>query len=524
MSAEPEPGTAAADPAEAETAWLRLHRLTVAIYAIYGIGIALGALIPTSIGLIRDGAGPWVFLAFVGAILVVAAVTGAGEVMWRLTHYRVTEERVEQRKGIIFRSFKSIPRDRVRTADITANPVYQILGLAKVTVGTGQKEASENLVLDAVTKDEAERLRLVLLRRAEPAVPVGAADSAGAADAAPPGSQLIAGLNWSWIRYAPLTTGTFFLGLVPIGAVYQGFNIFGVELVEELIDRRIWQAVESTIVYTVLLSAITVLAMGVVGVCLLFVEGWWNYRLEREPDGTLRVRRGLLTTRSLSLEERRLRGVDLSQPFFVRLAKAARVRAVATGIATTPGNPNAERSTLMPAAPRAEAERVAAVVLREDRSPTDGTDLQGHPKAALRRRLVWSLTPTVLAILTLALLGALISWVPGWLWVVGLFGLPVAAAFAYDAYRNLGHGSTDRYLLTRYGTANRHTIALRRDGVIGVTARQTIFQRRAGLMTFGATTAAGDGVYLIRDADAIAGLAFVEQVFPDLLQPFVERD
>lgn len=537
MSAESDPARVTAAEAtygaDTEPSWLRLHRLTVAIFAIYGVGIALGMLIPTAVGLVRDGAGAWVLLAIVGAILVAGCVAGAGEVVWRLTRYRVTDDRVEQRKGIVFRSFKSIPRDRVRTADITANPIYQILGLAKVTVGTGQKEASENLVLDAVTKDEAERLRLVLLRRAEPAAAAQTAESVGSADSAPGAtasadavsdSQLIAGLDWSWIRYAPLTTATFFLGLVPIGLVYQGFNIFGVELVEELMDRRIWQAVESAILPTVISSAIAVLAMGIVGICLLFVEGWWNYRLEREPDGTLRVRRGLLTTRSLSLEERRLRGVDVGQPLFVRMAKAARVRAVATGIATTPGNPNAERSTLMPVAPLAEAERVAAAVLREDRSPTDGAVLQGHPPAALRRRMVWSLTPTVLGILTLALLGALISWVPGWIWALGLLGLPIAAAFAYDAYRNLGHGLTDRYLLTRYGTANRHTIAMRRNGVIGVTARQTIFQRRAGVMTFGATTAAGDGVYLIRDADEHEGLAFVERAFPELMEPFVERD
>lgn len=502
-------------PASGEVPWLRLHRLTVAVFVIYGVGVALAALIPTAIGLIRDGAGRWVWLAALGSLVIAAAVYGIGEVLWRLTHYRVTEERVEQRKGIVFRSFKSVPRDRVRTADITANPIYQILGLAKVTVGTGQKEASENLVLDAVGKDEAERLRLVLLRRTE-AEPEPATENV----APVPRGYLLAELDWSWIRFAPLTSATFFLGLVPIGLVYQGFNIVGVELVGELIERRIWRFVESAVWATALFGALSVVVMGFISVCLVFIEGWWNFRLEREPDGTLRVRRGLLTTRSLSLEERRLRGIDLSEPFLVRLARAARLRAVATGLATAPGNPHAERSTLLPSVPRAEADRVAAAVLREDRSPTAEVKLIPHPKAALRRRLVWSLAPTVVGIVALAIVADLVSWLPDWLWAVGLVGLPIAIGFAVDAYRNLGHGLTERYLVMRYGTANRHTIALRRDGVIGVTVRQTIFQRRAGVATFGATTAAGDGVHLIRDAAADEGLAFVAEAFPDLVGPF----
>lgn len=527
MSAEPggAPDPAATAP-DAETPWSRLHRLTVAIYGIYGVGVALGALIPTAFGMIRESNSAWVWLALLGALVVAGFVTVAGEIVWRLTRYRVTDERVEQRTGIVFRNFKSIPRDRVRAADITANPIYQILGLAKVNVGTGQKESSENLVLDAVTKDEAERLRVVLLRRAERTAPAGAATETEGDTGEPEEgrSRLLAALDWSWIRYAPLTTATFFLGLVPVGVAYQAFNAFGVEPVEEVIDRRLWQLAESALLSVAVTAMISVLVMGIIGICLLFIEAWWNYRLEREPDGTLRVRRGLLTNRSLSLEERRLRGIDLGQPLLVRFVNAARVRAVATGLMTAPGNPNAERSTLLPVAPRGEAERVAAAVLREEQSPTAQVRLLPHPKAALRRRMIWLLTPTVIGIIALAILGGLIPWLPGWIWVPGLLGLPVAAAFAYDAYRNLGHGRTDRYLITRHGSVNRHTIALRRDGVIGVTARQTIFQRRAGVMTFGATTAAGDGVYLIRDADESAGLAFVEQTFPELLAPFVERD
>ena len=71
--------------------------------------------------------------------------------------------------------------------------------------------------------------------------------------------------------------------------------------------------------------------------------------------------------------------------------------------------------------------------------------------------------------------------------------LPLAVALALDAYRNLGHALSGRYLVTRSGTLRRSTAALERAGVIGWTVKQSYFQRRAGLLTLTATTAAGRG-------------------------------
>ena len=72
------------------------------------------------------------------------------------------------------------------------------------------------------------------------------------------------------------------------------------------------------------------------------------------------------------------------------------------------------------------------------------------------------------------------------------------------------------------GTLRRSTAALQRRGIIGWTVRQSVFQRRAGLVTVGATTAAGAGVYAIRDVGADAGLDAAEAAVPELLTPFLE--
>jgi putative membrane protein len=47
--------------------------------------------------------------------------------------------------------------------------------------------------------------------------------------------------------------------------------------------------------------------------------------------------------------------------------------------------------------------------------------------------------------------------------------------------------------------------------------RQSVFQRRAGLVTLEAVTAAGDGGYPILDVDPVTAVDLVEQTTPGLL-------
>jgi putative membrane protein len=114
--------------------------------------------------------------------------------------------------------------------------------------------------------------------------------------------------------------------------------------------------------------------------------------------------------------------------------------------------------------------------------------------------------------------------VPDWGPWVTLSLLPVTGLFAVDAYRNLGHTVTRHYLVTRHGAGVRTTVALQRSGVIGWTVSQSLFQRRLGLVTVAATTAAGHGRYAIIDVITSDGLAVAQQATPELLDPFVQHE
>jgi putative membrane protein len=64
---------------------------------------------------------------------------------------------------------------------------------------------------------------------------------------------------------------------------------------------------------------------------------------------------------------------------------------------------------------------------------------------------------------------------------------------------------------------------LQRAGVIGWTFRQSVFQRRAGLVEVEAVTAAGAGGYTVLDVAAPDGVALADATTPRLLTPFLQR-
>lgn len=491
--------------------WRRIHPRTVLVTALVTAGVAAGAAVPAVLALSgRFGYARAVGWALAGAAVLIGCAAAGDYVRWRRTRYRIGPERVDLHTGLLLVKRRSLDRTRIRSVDLTAPVHLRLLGLVTVRIGTGEQSGGEStLELDPVSRAEGERLRHELLDRA--------AESGSGTHR----EGELATLDPRWIRYAPVSFVAPALGGAAVGGLLQISEWAGVQ--GEVIDWVAERFLDTPLVWAIVVMAGAALAAGVVGALGLWVEMWWNYRLEREPGGTLRVRRGLLTSRSLSVEEQRLRGVDLVEPLGVRLFGAARVDAITTGLAKDEESQGADHDTLLPAAPRPLADTIAAEVLRERRTPT-GAALTAHPRAARSRRLRRALGAVLVPVLALAALGAVLT--PVLLWIAAVCAvvfLPLAVLLALDAYRALGHTVSGDYLVTRSGTVRRSTAALQRTGVIGWTVKQSVFQRRAGLLSVTATTAAGAGAYTAHDTDASEGLTFAAEAVPGLLEPFLER-
>ncbi|WFB09500.1 PH domain-containing protein [Streptomyces sp. LX-29] len=448
--------------------------------------------------------------------LTFLVISGIGLMRLMTTRYRVGEDMVELQSGLLFRSRRSIPLDRIRSVDLTANPLHRLFGLTTLTIGTGEQSSSagQRLSLDGISAADAAELRRQLIERRDAGRGLGAA----AEDDGP-----ISELDWSWLRYGPLSVWGVGGVFIAAASVYRTLHELKVDPLEWGVVKDLEHRFGSVpLWYGVLVALAVVVVLGIAGSTGAFIESWSGYRLEREDGGMFRVRRGLFVTRSVSIEQRRLRGVELVEPIPLRWAKAARLNAVASGLGNL--EDNRRRRALTPPVPRAEARRVATEVLGEHPALTVRDGLLGHPRAALRRRvnqaLIWS-------VLIAAVPFGLGVWLgPAWVTVgcvTGAVLVPVLVAFAVDAYRTLGHGIRGRYLVTSAGTFAHRTVALEREGIIGWKITRTPFQRRAGLLTLGATTAAGEGVYKVRDVSTGQGIALAEDAVPQLLLPFLER-
>ncbi len=517
---------------------------------------------------------------------------------WSTTWYRVTDDRIEVRTGVLSRRHRSMPRDRVRRVDASAKVLHRLFGLAVVTIASGEQAGTrgDELRLDAVAASRVRELRHELLGlrpslapeagpgplpspapsdqpppageagTSGPTIPAlppierppGGAGPAGAGPAPPVGlgrppasargglpepigragtgparrsgtgpgeddgsdETVLASLRWGWAPYAVLSLWTLAAPALALGAATQALSSIGVTVDEVVYDDRVvGRARDLNPAAAVALATAVVVLVGVAGSLLRFVETWWGYRLVREAGGRLRIHRGLLTSRSISLDEARLRGAETVEPLPLRTVGAVRLHAVTTGVEG--GSARGERAdVLLPAAPAAEARELAAVVLGEDRSPLETGGLRGHPPAARRRRLVRAAAATTATAAVLAA-ASRAAEVPPALWLAVPVVALAGSAWARDAYRSLGHAIDGRFLTVRRGAVVRRTVALQRSGIIGWTVRCTALQRRAGVVTVVATTAAGSGAYALVDVDASDGLLVADEAVPGVLRPFL---
>ncbi|MEU4235703.1 PH domain-containing protein [Actinoplanes sp. NPDC026619] len=494
-----------------EVAWRRLSPRMLAVHPVMELRRLIFPLVAVLIG-VRSGdggEGGWWALGIGGIGIAI------GFLRYFTTSFRITPTHVQVRRGLLRRRTLTVPRDRIRTVDVTSNVLHRIFGLARVTVGTGQTDKkNDGVKLDGLSAAAAENLHRELLHR-----PVATAASASAAQPQPATEEsVLAALDPAWVRYGPFTLS----GLIAIGVLFG----IGSRLVNEShVDPTKIGFVHDSIEYlrdqplpvAILLVAAVIVVFTVIASTIGYVLTFWNFRLSRHRSGTLHVRRGLLTTRSTTIEERRLRGVELSEPLLLRAAHGARVLAIATGLRVGRG---ADRggSILLPPAPRAVAVEVAGTVIGDVEPLT--VALTGHGPRARRRRFTRAAVVSTIVIL-IVLAFVLLAGAPWWAFWTALALLPIGAALAADRAASLGHALTENWLVSRHGSLVRRRYVLHTDSVIGWNMTTSVFQRRAGLTTLVATTAGGRQQYAVPDVPDAEALRVARTAVPGLLEQFL---
>ncbi|MFD6094317.1 PH domain-containing protein [Oerskovia sp. NPDC060338] len=320
------------------------------------------------------GNGWWQIL---GAILVVGLIgLGYSALAWRMTTYAIDDESVRLHTGVLFRQQRKARLDRLQAVDIVQPLVARLFGLAelKLEVAGG---SDSGIKLGFLKLDEANHLRAELLARAAglrlgavparravaPGTPAGGAVGSPAVGDAPRG-ELVAG--------APVDGA----GAPGVGDVVGHVHLDAPEAPEQPVmevppGRLIW-----SLIRTVAMIVLVVAVLGLIGVAVgtreigtlftalplvLGVGGYlfgrftreFNFRSAISPDG-IRLRHGLLETRSQTIPPGRVQAIRLTQGLLWRSADWWRVEVNVAGYGqSSDGTTN--NSVLLPVGTRDEA-------------------------------------------------------------------------------------------------------------------------------------------------------------------------
>jgi putative membrane protein len=456
---------------DAGQVWQRLSPRMLLVHPVHEVLRQIPLLIGSAVLGSATGNPMWTFVG-------VALVVGYGVARWFTTTYRIDSEEVQLRTGVLQRRVISVPRNRIRSVTTDARLLHRLLGLAVLRLSTGQETKGDTaFALDAVEAAQVPRLRAVLL-----------ADSL-APSAVAAGRELA---RWqpSWLRYSPLSSTGLAMIAAAVGLVYQAGVVAALQ--NSRLARSGLDAVERFgVVASAVVAAVVVVVASVVLSVLRSLVTYANLVLRRDGD-VLHLEHGLLRRRERTFDTRRLRGGTLREPLLVRLFGGARLDAVMTGV-----HGAGEASLLLPPCPRSTAATVLSELI--GRPEVVAGRLRAHGAAATRRR--WTRALALPAVQLIAMI-ALYRWTPVWLWPAWAVLTVCCAVLAIDRSRALGHRVDAQWLVARAGSLHRRRDCIAAAGVIGWTVRQTFLQRRAGVATLIAATAAGVKRYQVIDVPA----------------------
>ncbi|HXA59004.1 MAG TPA: PH domain-containing protein [Streptosporangiaceae bacterium] len=467
---------------------MRLHPLSAVVGATREV---IGLLAAGATGLLVGG--PTAGLYFTSLAVAVGLVHHL--VTWVTFTYTLHADRIELRRAFIGRSVKNIPLERIRSVDVSTTLLHRVLGLAVVHIDAASGDGDrQDGTLNAVSLAEGVRLRHELL----------------GGTVTLPEETVYARVRPRWYLYAPLS-GAYLLTPFALAGSFLG-TLYNVGDDLGLINANRLAHLGDDVrglppLLGFVLAGLFALAMPVASVVVFTVVNWDFTLRAVGADGTLVARRGLLTRRTVTLERRRIRGVEVRANPFERLAGVVRLGAVVTGLGDA-----SHRGRLFPAAPSGVAWSVAARVLGGP-----GPALTPHPRSARSRRVLRAVAAPLAATGAAVLLGQL--WLAWTCAVLALLCVPLG----YDRYRQLGHGADGVHVSVRSGTLSRRHAVVEHRAVVGWRLRQSVFQRRLGLATLVVAVGAGEGGYAAIDLAESDAIALAARITPAWVTPFLEH-
>lgn len=272
--------------------------------------------------------------ALAGVVLFLLVAFGLSQIWWKRTGFKVSEDEVETRRGVLTNQVRTARYDRIQAVDVVEPFAPRLFGLAAVRIEVAGA-ASAGLDISYLPRSEADAVRAEILRRigqeggAAQLAAVAAEDGFGVDDAGylvapiPIGRSLVATtaqlstlftLAWSTV---PLWTDLSAAAIVP---VVVGFF------------PRIWQTIDSS----------------------------WRFNAKKDGE-VYHLNYGLANRRRQAVPRRRIHAIQLRQPMLWRFFGWWTVSVTVAGYGSE-RNKTTGTSKLLPVGTWEQAKRVVDAV------------------------------------------------------------------------------------------------------------------------------------------------------------------
>ncbi|KQS17451.1 PH domain-containing protein [Frigoribacterium sp. Leaf186] len=336
----------------------------------------------------------WLGLLLLAVFVVIALFVGGAWLSWRMNTFRVGDDVVEVRSGIVFRTNRRARLDRIQGINIQRPLLARVFGAAKLEVNQAGQDANVNLAY--LRSASADDLRREILRRAGGAqqkhAPVttegGPADATTASHAGPTASATLdpASASAGPGTHAPHRPG--FGGLVE-----QRANEFlAPELdPDEAPPQSVVELSPGRLIGSIVLSGYTlflVAAVVAIAVSVITTGEWFllfallpavlgsggfyvnritkslRYTIAGTRDG-VRIGYGLFSTSNETLPPGRIHSVKVSQPLLWRPFGWWDVKINRASRSSTKGAAGQENTTILPVGDEEDVRRVLELILPE---------------------------------------------------------------------------------------------------------------------------------------------------------------
>jgi putative membrane protein len=399
----------------------------------------------------------------------------SGVFSWWMFKYRVHEDELQIRKGVIVKSNMYMSKDRIQVIDITEGVLQRMFGLVQLEVKTAGG-GTDTATISAISRGEAEAMRTELRNKRN-----GNGSSEQDEEFADFEDDREEEIISTWklstkdLVFAAFTSGNFGLIASILGAASGQMNEFINEETIEYVYEALPGYNDVTLVIGIIIAILIVSwVLSFLGVIFRYSD----FRLEKTSEELI-ITSGLLERKHITVPFDRIQAVRFIEGLIRQPFGYGMINVESAGFDQT------QKGRSIVLVPFIASANVSAF-LNEFLEEYDEPEFTIRPpKRTLFRYLR---RPNYILVLLIPVVWYLIEY--GWL---SLLLIPLATYLGWLQYRDAAAGLGERILRMRYRVLSRTTAFIKKKRVQDAESSQNPFQRRKNIHHLKVIAASGAG-------------------------------